>query len=83
MGHLRAGRAGLLFARSFWLQTSDEGVVTKLTADLDPPRQGFVTPDDYDSDELPLWRVRVQPRTQGLWPKDPVRIGRTVPHGVT
>ena len=21
--------------------------------------------------------------TQGLWPKDPVRIGRSVPHGVT
>ena len=48
-----------------------------------PHRQGFVIPDDYDSDELPLWRMRVQPRTQGLWPKDPVRIGRSVPHGVT
>lgn len=46
-----------LFARSFWLQTSDEGVVTTLTADLDPRRQGFVIPDDYQSDELPLWRM--------------------------
>ena len=53
-----------LFARSFWLQTSDEGVVTKLTADLDPRRQGFVIPDDNQSDELPLWRMRLQPRSQ-------------------
>ena len=53
-----------LFARSFWLQTSHEGVVTKLTADLDPRRQGFVIPDDYHSDELPLWRMQLQPRTQ-------------------
>lgn len=54
-----------LLARSFWLQTSDEGVVTKLTADLDPHGQGFVIPDDYHSDELPLWRMRLQPRSQG------------------
>jgi len=53
-----------LLARSFWLRTSDEGVVTKLTADLDPRRQGFVIPDDYHSDELPLWRMRLQPRSQ-------------------
>ena len=53
-----------LFARSFWLQTSDEGVVTKLTANLDPRRQGFVIPHDYQSDELPLWRMRLQPRSQ-------------------
>ena len=55
-----------LLARSFWLQTSDEGVVTKLTADLDPNRQGFVIPDDYHSDELPLWRMRLQPRSQSI-----------------
>jgi Holliday junction resolvase len=53
-----------LFARSFWFQTSDEGVVTKLTADLDPSRQGFVIPDDYQSEELPLWRIRLRPRAQ-------------------
>lgn len=53
-----------LLARSFWLQTSDEGVVTKLTADLDPHRRGFVIPDDYHSDELPLWRMRLQPHSQ-------------------
>lgn len=53
-----------LLARSFWLQTSDEGVVTKLTADLDPHHQGFLIPDDYHSDELPLWRMRLQPRSR-------------------
>lgn len=53
-----------LLARSFWLQTSDEGVVTKLTADLDPHRQGFVIPADYHSDQLPLWRLHLQPRSR-------------------
>lgn len=53
-----------LFARSFWLQTSDDGVVTKLTADLDPRGQGFVIPEDYHSDELPLWRIELQPRSR-------------------
>jgi hypothetical protein len=53
-----------LFARSFWLQTSEEGVVTRLTADLDPRRQGFVIPDGYRSDELPLWRIELQPRSR-------------------
>lgn len=42
-------------------RTSDEGVVTKLTADLDPRGKGFVIPDDYHSDELSLWRMRLRP----------------------
>ena len=53
-----------LLACSFWFQTSDEGVVTRLTADLDPHHRGFLIPDDYQSDELPLWRVQLQPRSR-------------------
>ena len=53
-----------LFSRSFWLQTSDEGVITKLTAELDPDRQGFVIPEDYHSDEMPLWRLQLEPRSR-------------------
>ena len=53
-----------LFARSFWLRTSEEGVVTRLAAELDPRHQGFVIPDDYHSNELPLWRMRQQPRSK-------------------
>ena len=63
-GFAMVGFYSEMLARSFWLQTSDEGVVTKLTADLDPRRQGFVIPDDYHSDGLPLWRMRLQPRSQ-------------------
>jgi hypothetical protein len=51
-----------LLARSFWLQTSEDGTINKLTADLDPGGHGFVIPDDYESTELPLWRFRLQPR---------------------
>jgi hypothetical protein len=51
-----------LIARSFWLRTSEEGVVTRLRAELDPASEGLVIPDDYKSKSLPLWRMRLQPR---------------------
>ena len=56
-GFAIVGSYSELLARSLWLQTSDEGVVPRLIADLDPHRRGFVIPDDYHSDGLPLWRI--------------------------
>lgn len=53
-----------LLARSFWLQTSKDGNIDKLTADLDPGGHGFVIPDDYESTELRLWRFQIRPNSE-------------------
>jgi hypothetical protein len=62
-GFAMVGFYSELLARSFWLQTSEDGTINKLTAELDPKGRGFLIPENYESTELPLWRFRLQPKS--------------------
>ena len=61
-GFAIAGFLSELIARSFWLRTSTEGMVTSLRVQLDPQSEGLVLPDDVKSSALGLRIFRLQPR---------------------
>jgi hypothetical protein len=61
-GFAIAGFLSELIARSFWLRTSDEGVVTRLRARLDPRTEGLVIPVDVKISALGLRILRLRPR---------------------
>lgn len=65
-----------LIARSFWLRTSDEGLITKLRAEIDPTGEGLVLPADVGSSELRLWRMRLHPWGAGQRAKSEISLRR-------
>jgi hypothetical protein len=62
-GFAFVGSLSELFTNSFWNRTTTAGRITSLAASIDPAAEGFTIARDYKSDELPLWRVRVVPKS--------------------
>ena len=50
-----------MFSTFYKVATQNEGRVAKLRLDVNPGSFGRLIPEDFTGDNLPLWRVRLQP----------------------
>lgn len=50
-----------MFSTFYKVATQNEGRVAKLRLDVNPGSLGRLIPEDFTGDNLPLWRVRLQP----------------------
>ena len=55
------GSISTIISRQYGQLTAPDGKVERLTPDVAPGMLGFVVPESYQSEVLPLWRIHQQP----------------------
>lgn len=51
-----------IISRQYGQLTAPDGKVVRLSPDIAPGMLGFIVPDDYKGNALPLWRFQIKPK---------------------